>query len=127
MGRSILISPGNDEDLNNRGGIGFAYQTAVFECIVEGIRAHFQCNEQQCLKQCFEDLDELCMDYVCLYDVEPVCYNLFFHAAEVGLQQLKETGDVAIDRQVTEAFVSNIVREWEQLMIELRKDRRYRS
>jgi hypothetical protein len=125
MGRSILISTGNINDAKEAESIGFAYQTAIFECIVEGTRVNFPDDEQQCLGQCFEDLDELGMDYLCLYEVDGHCYSLFVHAAGKGLQDLKETGDVAVDRLVTKDFVSAVIQDWEQLMVELQRDPRY--
>jgi hypothetical protein len=107
------------------GGVGFTYQRTTFECIVEGTRHEFTSEESECLKKCFEDLDEFAMDYICLYEVDSACYKSFVRASEAGLQRLKDVRDVATDAQVTDAFVSYLIKEWEQLLIELRRDPRY--
>lgn len=119
MARSILISDDGD-----KGDVGFAYNTLVFDVISEGTRLKFLPEEHDCLKKCYEDLDEMGSEYICLYDVDARCFNAFRTACEEGLRELSENKEVAIDYVASHHEIAGMVALWEELIEALRHDRR---
>lgn len=122
MARSILIADSPKSSLEMT-GLGF--NTVTFEVIVEGTRANFLPDENECLKQCFRDYDELYQEYILLGEIGTLCFNTFISACEAGLKQLKETGEVAINYVATQKQVTCPISEWEVLIEMLRQDSRY--
>jgi hypothetical protein len=124
MGHSILINDKIASSIPNNGGTGFAFSTLTFEVITEGTRSQFKIADQGCMKACFEDLDDRGQDYICLYDIDEKCFNVFRVACELGLQKLKETRDVTIDYAASPAQISNFIENWEDVITALQHDPR---
>lgn len=121
MSRSILISDSEDSD---DGGVGFAYNTSVFQAIIEGIRVGFASETLECMKVCFEDLDEMGSEYICLYDVKPDCFREFVAACENGLHRLRATRELAVNYEATNSEIDGIISLWEELLVKLHADAR---
>ena len=119
MARLILIS--NDGSV---GGVGFAYNTLIFDVISEGTRAKSPPQEHDCLKKCYEDLDEMGSEYICLYYVNARCFSAFLSASEKGIQELSDNKGVAIDYAISDSEIVGIVDLWNELIDALRRDPR---
>jgi len=76
------------------------------------------------MKECFEELDEMGSEYICLYDVKPRCFREFVAACERGLHQLRTKRELAIDREATDAEIDGIATLWEELLTTLHMDPR---
>ena len=124
MSRSILISEQNESE-KSEGGVGFAYNTLVFEVITEGMRAEIGDSDRECMKLCFEDLDDFGMDYICLYEIDSKCFNIFRKVCEAGLESIKKTRDVKNDYKASSEEVDAFIENWEELTAALRRDPRY--
>lgn len=125
MSRSILISDVAVNDNLALEGTGFAYNTLTFEIIVEGTRAGFLAGEEDCKRRCFESLDCLGMDYLCLWDLDANCFNIFERACVRGLRLLKTTREFIFDFQATPEQVDGAISIWADLITELRRDPRF--
>lgn len=121
MAGAILIS---DSKSAYTGGEGFAYNTSVFQAIIEGIRAEFEGLTSDCMKECFEELDEMGAEYICLYDVKPCCFREFVLACERGLRNLRTKRELASGREATDAEIDGIASLWEELLAALHMDTR---
>ncbi|MFC4158783.1 hypothetical protein [Chitinimonas lacunae] len=121
MSGSILIS---DSENTDDGGVGFAYNTSVFQAIAEGIRIEFEGSASECMKECFEELDEMGSEYICLYDVKPCCFREFVGACERGLRKLQAKRELVIDYEATDAEIDGIATLWEELLATLHMDPR---
>ena len=65
---------------------GWGTSGAVFDCIFEGTRALFTCDQYSCMRKIYEALDEQAQSFIILDNITVDCFNLFYSHCEAAMK-----------------------------------------
>ncbi|MCL1790834.1 MAG: hypothetical protein FWG40_05670 [Peptococcaceae bacterium] len=105
------------------GNESWSTRSGIFECIVEETRELFKDNEQSCIKEIYDPLDNY-QQFIDLGNISAGDFNLFYRHCKQAMDGFPDSERGKIP---DEEYMPVILGNWSHLLENLRKDPRYRG